>query len=195
MKEILVTCYMGTKNSSHETKSRAKSLAAEVNSIHYEIKIDQLFDATLSVFSQISEQTPKFESMKGSAIEDLALQNIQARQRMVMSYLIAQLSPWMRQKNGFLLVLGSGNLDETLRGYLTKYDCSSADINPIGGINKTDLKGFLKYAKTAFNLPSLDGIIHATPTAELRPLSEDSKVEQADEVEMGMTYAELDLFG
>jgi hypothetical protein len=38
---------------------------------------------------------------------------------------------------GWLLVLGSANVDEALRGYLTKYDCSSADINPIGGISKT----------------------------------------------------------
>lgn len=35
---------------------------------------------------------------------------------------------------GFLLVLGSANVDEGLRGYLTKYDCSSADINPIGDV-------------------------------------------------------------
>ncbi len=31
----------------------------------------------------------------------------------------------------FLSVLAA-NVDEGLRGYLTKYDCSSADINPIG---------------------------------------------------------------
>ena len=43
-----------------------------------------------------------------------------------------QLMPWARGKAGWLLVLGSANVDETLRGYLTKYDCSSADINPIG---------------------------------------------------------------
>jgi len=78
---------------------------------------------------------------------------------------------------------------------LTKYDCSSADINPIGGINKTDLKSFLVYSKDFFNLPTLDSVIHATPTAELRPMSEDHKVEQSDEVEMGMSYAELDKFG
>ena len=29
-------------------------------------------------------------------------------------------------------MLGSANVDESLRGYMTKYDCSSADINPIG---------------------------------------------------------------
>lgn len=43
----------------------------------------------------------------------------------------------------------------SLRGYLTKYDCSSADINPIGGISKTDLKRFIAYAEKAFELPIL----------------------------------------
>ena len=42
----------------------------------------------------------------------------------------------VRGRSGFLLVLGSANVDECLRGYLTKYDCSAADINPIGGISK-----------------------------------------------------------
>ena len=28
---------------------------------------------------------------------------------------------------------GSANVDEALRGYYTKYDCSAADVNPIGG--------------------------------------------------------------
>jgi len=64
---------------------------------------------------------------------------------MVLSYLMAQLVPWTRDERGFLLVLGTSNIAEGLRGYLTKYDCSAADINPIGGINKSDLKSFLNY--------------------------------------------------
>ena len=43
-----------------------------------------------------------------------------------------------------------------LRGYLTKYDCSSADINPIGGINKSDLRSFVRYAHDKFGFKSLD---------------------------------------
>jgi len=62
---------------------------------------------------------------------------------MVVSYLMAQLVPWVKDEKGFLLVLGTSNIAEGLRGYMTKYDCSSADINPIGGINKSDLKAFL----------------------------------------------------
>lgn len=44
----------------------------------------------------------------------------------------------------------------SLRGYLTKYDCSSADVNPIGAISKTDLKRFIAFAETKFDLPILN---------------------------------------
>jgi len=53
----------------------------------------------------------------------VALQNIQARSRMVYGYLLSQLLPWTTGQEGSLLVLGSANVDEALRGYLTKYDC------------------------------------------------------------------------
>jgi NAD+ synthase (glutamine-hydrolysing) len=36
----------------------------------------------------------------------------------------------------FILMLSSANLDESLRGYFTKYDCSSGDLNPIGSVSK-----------------------------------------------------------
>lgn len=64
---------------------------------------------------------------------------------MVLAYMFAQLLPWVRGKSGGLLVLGSANVDEryvtqhqlivypsmtsfSLRGYLTKYDCSSGEF-------------------------------------------------------------------
>jgi NAD+ synthase (glutamine-hydrolysing) len=49
-------------------------------------------------------------------------------------------------KKGFYLVLGSSNLDESLRGYVTKYDCSSADINPLGSLTKNSIKKLLLFA-------------------------------------------------
>ena len=48
---------------------------------------------------------------------------------------------------------------------MTKYDCSSADINPIGGINKLDLKRFLNWAADKFNHPTLKDVTKATATA------------------------------
>ena len=56
----------------------------------------------------------------GSNIENLGLQNIQARIRMVLAFMLASLLPWVHNKPGFYLVLGSSNVDEALRGYLTK---------------------------------------------------------------------------
>jgi NAD+ synthase (glutamine-hydrolysing) len=35
---------------------------------------------------------------------------------MVLSFVLAQLMPWVRGRDGFLLVLGSANVDEGLRG-------------------------------------------------------------------------------
>lgn len=132
--------------------------------------------------------------------EDLALQNIQARVRMVIAYLSAQLLPWVRGRTGFLLVLGSSNVDEALRGYMTKYDCSSADLNPIGGISKGDLKRMLCWASGTYQVPALKEIAEALPTAELRPIEDDAEnngedYSQLDEEEMGMSYAELGVFG
>ncbi len=42
-----------------------------------------------------------------------------------------------------------------LRGYLTKYDCSSADVNPIGGISKADLRLFAKYCHSTLGINAI----------------------------------------
>ncbi|XP_012279665.1 probable glutamine-dependent NAD(+) synthetase isoform X2 [Orussus abietinus] len=191
---ILVTCYMGTENSSAETKARAAELASQIGSYHHGIVIDGAVSAVLGIFQQVSKLTPRFRVQGGSPRENLALQNIQARLRMVIAYLFAQLMLWVRGRPGGLLVLGSSNVDEALRGYFTKYDCSSADINPIGGIAKNDLKRFLKFFRQKHGISALDGILDAPPTAELEPLQH-GQLAQLDEVDMGMTYNELGTFG
>ena len=69
----------------------------------------------------------------------------------------------------------------SLLGYMSKYDCSSADLNPIGGISKKDLKKFVFYCVEKYNFTSLIGILGAPPTAELEPLK-DGQIQQTDEV-------------
>ncbi|XP_034933710.1 glutamine-dependent NAD(+) synthetase [Chelonus insularis] len=191
---LLVTCYMGTENSSVETKARATELASQIGSYHRNIVLDTAVSAILGIFQQVTKLTPKFRVHGGSPRENLALQNIQARLRMVLSYFFAQLMLWVRNRPGGLLVLGSSNVDEALRGYFTKYDCSSADINPIGGISKDDLKNFIAYFRVKYNITALDKIIKAPATAELEPL-QDGQLAQLDEVDMGMTYKELSTYG
>ncbi|KAL5537133.1 QNS1 [Sanghuangporus sanghuang] len=190
---IFHTCYMGTENSSADTRQRAKDLSNAIGSYHIDLNMDNVVTAVRTLFGYVTGITPKFKVHGGSEAENLALQNIQARIRMVLSYLFAQLMPFVRGRSGGLLVLGSANVDESLRGYLTKYDCSSADINPIGGISKTDLKKFIAYARDAFELPVLTEFLDAVPTAELEPITENYV--QADEADMGMTYEELSVFG
>ena len=88
------------------------------------------------------------------------------------------------------LILDICPLNFSLCGYLTKYDCSSADINPIGGISKTDLRSFIFYCVEKFNFSSLITILGAPPTAELEPLS-DGQVKQTDEVRWKKDWGEL----
>jgi NAD+ synthase (glutamine-hydrolysing) len=201
---ILHTVFMGTENSSEITQSRAKRVAEAIGAYHLSIPIDAMVQAVVSVFVATTGLAPKYVVQGGTDAQDLALQNIQARLRMVTAYLFAQLLPWVRRRSGFLLVLGSANVDEGLRGYMTKYDCSSADLNPIGAISKGDLKKMLLWASQQYNMPVLAEIAAAPPTAELRPLASSSEHgdddatrehSQLDEEEMGMTYEELGHFG
>ena len=194
---ILHTMYMGTENSSRATEDRAKELGNAIGSYHLSIKIDIVVAAMIKMFLAVTGVKPEFSSRGGTMSEDLALQNIQARIRMVTAYFFAQLLPWIRGKSGFLLVLGSANVDEGLRGYLTKYDCSAADLNPIGAISKFDLKRMLLWASDKFQYTVLKEVVHAPPTAELRPMTDGHEGEhtQTDEEDMGMTYDELGHFG
>jgi NAD+ synthase (glutamine-hydrolysing) len=102
-----------SENSSPETRSRAERLARDLGSYHLDTNIDTIVTAVFNLFVQVTMKTPKYKVYRGSETENLALQNIQARLRMVMSYMFVQLLPWTRGRVGGLLVLGSANVDET----------------------------------------------------------------------------------
>jgi len=206
--KMLSTCYMASQYSGDETTSRAAALAKQIGANHTSIAIAPITSAIQEVFAATKFHQEGLDKSKiksevkwnSTGTEDIALQNIQARSRMVMSYFMAQVMCWATDEGeapgwGSLLVLGSANVDEALRGYYTKYDCSAADINPIGGINKRDLKAFLKWAAVNRSMSVLDDVAEAVPTAELRPdaIDEAGKVEEAqsDEKDMGMSYDEL----
>jgi NAD+ synthase (glutamine-hydrolysing) len=135
---IFHTAFM-EKNSSQDTRKRARDLSAAIGGYHLNFDIDTVVSAVTTLFTTVTKFTPRYKMYGGTSASNLALQNIQARLRMVMAYMFAQLLPTVRGRTapGSLLVLGSANVDEALRGYYTKYDCSSADINPIGAISKT----------------------------------------------------------
>ncbi|KAK6030214.1 hypothetical protein OSTOST_03659 [Ostertagia ostertagi] len=190
--KIFFTCYMASEHSSAETRACADGLAKDINSNHSSMFIDTVVSAALSAFKLAKGFIPSFDS--NDSREGLALQNLQARIRMVFSYLFAQLSLIKEGRPGSLLVLGSSNVDELLVGYLTKYDCSSADINPIGSVSKVDLRNFLRKVHDEHGMTSLKAVIDSVPTAELRPLV-NGAISQTDEDEIGLTYDELSVIG
>jgi len=101
----------------------------------------------------------------------LASGNLKARTRMCTLYYHANLMNRM--------VIGTGNRTELLLGYFTKYGDGGVDIEPIGGLYKTQVRGLSRHMK----VPS--HILDKTPTAGLWP-------GQTDEKELGVTYEEAD---
>jgi NAD+ synthase len=97
----------------------------------------------------------------------LACGNLKARTRMCILYYHANL---MRR-----MVVGTGNKTELLLGYFTKYGDGGVDIEPIGGLYKTEVRALSRH----MGVPKR--IIDKTPTAGLWP-------GQTDEGELGVTY-------
>lgn len=117
--QIFCTCYMGmSKQSSKETRDRARHLAERIGSYHTDVDIDDMFNATKNILTKATGFEPKFKVHGGTPTQNLALQNIQARSRMVLAYYLAQELCEVRERpgGGSLLVLGSSNVDECLRG-------------------------------------------------------------------------------
>lgn len=110
---LLHTCYMGTEHSGVESRERAKHLANTIGSYHLDISIQSVVQALQTLFTAVTGKVPQFQAYGGSRTQDLALQNMQSRSRMVISYMFAQLLMWTRGRDGSLLVLASSNVDES----------------------------------------------------------------------------------
>lgn len=59
---VLHTIYMGTSNSTDATRLRSEALARDISSYHSWFSIDLVVDAVVSVFSTLSQRTPKYLS-------------------------------------------------------------------------------------------------------------------------------------
>jgi NAD+ synthase (glutamine-hydrolysing) len=86
----------------------------------------------------------------------------------------------LRPRPSALSNFGLTNLTSSSALSLLLYSCSSADVNPIGGISKTDLKSFIAYGQHAFDLPILERFVPFRPSPNLATafLSRTRKVAQ-----------------
>ena len=194
---LLTTAYLATRVSGDASRSRAREVAEQVGADHLEVELQDAVDAfavaTGATAHDATGAPLRFAAEGGEPDEQRTLENLQARARMVASYLLAQRTPRLRGVRGPRLVLGTANADESLVGYVTKYDAGAADLNPIGGLSKVDLRTYLAWARDAYRLPALDTVLDATPSAELAPAGPHGA--QSDELEIGLTYEELSELG
>ena len=306
MNVILHTCNMPTLNNTALIKGYAQTLANGLGSYHLVAPIQNPFVAMKKMSGEIELPSkrelgtapipmdiPRYKLTSGDWMENLAIQNIQARLRMLTAFYLAQTLPLHRFNERFftpeewtvfldvrkraveiarqaedkildeklsaaedketadalklrksrgdedirytgapleevlssaeysaqkgkilamqkmiettrpyskgLLVLASSNADEALRGFYTKYDASSADLNPIGSLSKKELRIFMLLFKEHFEPSRPDfGILHdilkVTASPELTPTDEAGQV-QDDEIEIKMTYENLNVLG
>ena len=232
---VLHTCNMPTKNNTEAIRAQASDLARALGSYHITTPINNAFIAAKNMVADVHfgytvkqadidaenlamkdgtpekmMEIPRYKTSDGDWQENLAIQNVQARLRMITAYYMAQILPlhrWNQEYGGanggiegwaafyaakkaalvaaqaaapgeleeklsfasklsgpdadlqakirkdrgsspFLLVLASSNADEALRGFFTKYDAGSADLNPIGSFAKTELRKFMKWIMT-----------------------------------------------
>ena len=113
--QIFCTIYMGMKTqSSRETRQRAKDLAEAIGSYHINLDIDDVYKAQKGLVSSAISFDPRFKVEGGTEQENLTLQCLQARIRMVTAYEFGQILPTARKRpgGGSLLVLGSANVGE-----------------------------------------------------------------------------------
>ena len=189
-----------------ETKTGwlASQLARKIGANHQVIDIQGMFTAGINGLSKFSglnydemrdQVTFGRSSNQSRSKWDLLYQNIQARLRMINTYLLAQATPNLNspyETSSFLLVLGSSNADEILVGYYTKYDASAADINPIGSLSKTYVNRILDFYGNIKKINPLRYIRNATPTAELvKPNQNSNMPRQTDETDMKITYEQI----
>lgn len=170
--KILSCAYQATKNSSSETLSAARLLAKSIGAEFHEWAIDE----------EIQSFTEKIESAIGRKLtwnmDDIALQNIQARTRSPIIWMLANL------KRAVLLT--TSNRSEGDVGYATMDGDTSGSLSPIAGLSKVFILQWLRWAEKALDHPGLKAVNNLQPTAELRPLDRN----QTDEDDL-MPYAVL----
>lgn len=165
-KHLLTCAYQATENSSPETLEAAKKLAENIGAEFHHWSVDE---EIRSYIGKIEENIGRKLSWEK---DDLTLQNIQARSRSPIIWMLANV------KKALLLV--TSNRSEAITGYATMDGDTSGSLAPLAGIDKDFIRSWLKWAEKELDYPALSYVNKLTPTAELRPLEKD----QADESDL-----------
>jgi NAD+ synthase (glutamine-hydrolysing) len=177
--KVLLTCvYQATRNSSLQTRNAAEQVAAAIGADFLALAIDSLVDGYTDSVAGVLGRPLSWKS------DDVALQNIQARARGPLVWLIANVKK--------ALLLATSNRSEAAVGYTTMDGDTCGGLSPIAGVDKAFLLKWLKWLETGSMhdvaaLTALSFVTSQQPTAELRPPKEG----QTDESDL-MPYVVLD---
>ena len=160
---LLTTAYQGTENSSQDTLDAAMLLAESIGAEFHQWKIDEEVESYTDKIQKALGQTLTWES------HDISLQNIQARSRSPIIWMLANL------KNAVLLT--TSNRSEGDLGYATMDGDTSGSLAPISSVDKAFIITWLKYAEKNLGYSGLGKVNELKPMAELRPLEQN----QSDE--------------
>jgi NAD+ synthase (glutamine-hydrolysing) len=170
---LLLHCaYQSTKNSSDTTEQAAKELAASLGAKFYNWSVDE----------EVNSYRAKIETALNRKLDwqtdDIALQNIQARARSPIIWMLANITK--------SILLTTSNRSEGDVGYATMDGDTSGSLAPIAGVDKPFIIQWLKWAEKELGYPGLSYVNQLNPTAELRPAT----MEQTDEKDL-MPYPVL----
>ncbi len=165
VRKLLTCAYQSTRNSSSTTLNAAKSLADSIGAEFYEWSIDAESDSYKTKIETALGRKLTWE------LDDIALQNIQARSRSPIIWLLANV------KQSILLT--TSNRSEGDVGYATMDGDTSGSLAPIAGVDKPFVLQWLRYAQKGLGYQGLDAVNNLQPTAELRP-AERSQTDEKD---------------
>lgn len=83
---IFHTCFMGTQNSSLETRQRAIDLSGALGAYHVDLNMDSVVKSVVDLFGFVTGRKPQYRVRGGNKAENLALQNIQVRRYVVLRW-------------------------------------------------------------------------------------------------------------
>ncbi len=160
MSGVFTTAYMGTDNSGSATQNAARSLAAEIGATHHDANIQQAVDTHLKLTKDLNGVELSWDEPR----HDIPLQNVQARLRGSLIWMIANL-------NNHLLI-STSNKSEAAVGYTTMDGDTSGGISPISDVPKSLVGSWLRWAMEYHDYTSLKNVFATAATAELRPPGE-----------------------
>jgi len=170
-----LTAYLASDHSGSATRQAAKAIAEELGAEHIEAPIAQ----AVATHRDVVGQAMGVDFSWDNPAHDITLQNVQARLRGSMIWMMANL-------RGYLL-LATSNKSEAAVGYTTMDGDTSGGIAPIADVPKSLVQLWLEWAADFHNLSSIQQVLATPATAELRPPEE----EQTDEDDL-MPFVVLD---